>query len=173
MEPSWNRRGTVLRMAFCGMEPSGTVVEPSRNRPVCYVFPHAWRLHTALIIILLKPIEPEPRIAVKNFSRGSGGAGLFWTGTYFNSSYSSFGSRINNKIKEATHRLLPANPKKHNVYFQLLLSATSDQFEHQSMFIDYSSHLKYPIRRKACMGIFFTCIYNILSCQSKLTNTIP
>ena len=103
LEPSWNRRGTVLRIAFCGMELTGTAVEPSRNHPFCYVFPHARRPHTALIIILLK---------------------ARWTGTV-------------------------------NVYFQFLLSATSDQLEQQSMFIDYFSHLNYLIRQKACMRILF------------------
>ena len=61
LEPSWNRRGTVLRIAFCGMEPSGTVVEPSWNRPVCCVSPHARHIPTALIIILLLSWgSPEP-----------------------------------------------------------------------------------------------------------------
>ena len=54
LEPSWNRRGTVLRIAFCRVEPSGTVVEPSRNRRICCVFTYSWRIPRSLIIILYK-----------------------------------------------------------------------------------------------------------------------
>ena len=53
-----NRRGTVLRIAFSPMEPSGTVVEPSRNRPVSFVFPLKKHVPGALIILLLKDTGP-------------------------------------------------------------------------------------------------------------------
>ena len=62
LEPSWNRRGTVLRITFCAMEPFGTVVETSRNRVFCFVFRHARRLHTALIRMLLKSLVDRKKL---------------------------------------------------------------------------------------------------------------
>ena len=159
------------------MEPSGAVLEPARKRLMYCSLWHGtvWNRRGTIVepsCLLRFPTRPAPshrtnyniikssanrnrRIAVENFDKGSVGAGLFLDGYLFQHIIFLFRSRINNKIKETTHRLLPANPNKHNVYFQLLLSATSVRFAHQNMLIDYSNHFKYLIRQKACMRTRF------------------